>query len=198
MAALPDRRAIASASRRSIGRSNSMGSEMTHTHKRSALLKSLPAAGVALILGALLLAAAAGAGAAPARRAAQPSAHAARVLNVRDEGHLRFIHASGSLLIDEGHVSGTFSGWVKVRFVYNGEPNVSAQFTISGSGGSISARGSGRLSSPVSASPSFRGHMSMTGGSGRYAHVRGGGELFGVFNRRSYALTVQAIGKLPY
>jgi len=150
---------------------------------------------------ALLVSAAGVVSAAQARatgRTTRRSAHAARVLNVRDEGHLRFIHASGSLLIDEGHASGTFPGSVKVRFVYDGEPNVSAQFTISGSGGSISAKGSGRLSSPTSPDPSFKGRMSVTGGSGRYAHVHGGGELFGVFNRRSYALTVQAIGKLPY
>ena len=127
-----------------------------------------------------------------------PLARAARVLNVRDEGRLRFVRASGSTLLDEGRVSGSFPGTVKVRFLYNGAPNVSAQFTIAGAGGSISARGSGRLSSPVSVSPSFRGRMQITGGTGRYAHVRGSGELFGVFNRRSYALSVQAIGKLPY
>src|SRR5450759_5944300 len=77
-------------------------------------------------------------------------AHAAHVLTVRDEGHLRFVRASGSQLLDEGRVSGSLPGWVKVRFVYNGEPTVSARFTISASGGSISARASGRLSSPVS------------------------------------------------
>ena len=125
-------------------------------------------------------------------------AHGARVLNVRDEGRLRFIHASGSTLIDEGRVSGSFPGSVNVRFVYDGAPNVSARFTISGPGGSVSARGGARLSSPVSATPSFRGQMQIIGGGGRYAHIRGTGELFGVFNRRTYALSVQAIGKLPY
>jgi hypothetical protein len=124
--------------------------------------------------------------------------HAARVLNVRDEGRLHFIRASGSLLLDEGRATGTFPGWVKVRFVYNGEPTVTAQVTIFGSGGSISARGAGILSSPVSPSPSFKGTLRATGGTGRYAHVHGGGELFGVFYRRSYGLTVQAIAKLPY
>jgi hypothetical protein len=142
----------------------------------------------------LVLLAAAAANSAPA----VPFAHASRILHVRDEGRLRFVHASGSTLIDEGRVSGTFPGSVKVRFLYNGEPRVSARFTITGSGGSISARGAGRLSSPVSPTPSFRGNMQITGGSGRYAHVRGSGELFGVFNRRTYALSVQAIGKLPY
>jgi hypothetical protein len=126
------------------------------------------------------------------------SASASRVLNIRDQGSLRFVRASGSLLLDEGRVSGSFPGTVKVSFLYNGEPTVSARFTITGTGGSISARGTGRLSSPVSPAPSFRGRMQITGGTGRYAHIRGSGELFGVFNRRSYALTVQAVGKLPY
>ena len=126
------------------------------------------------------------------------SAGGSRMLSVRDRGNLRFVRASGSLLLDEGRVSGSFPGAVKVRFLYNGEPNVSARFTITGSGGSISAQGSGRLSSPVSVTPSFRGRMRITGGTGRYAHIHGDGELFGVFNRRSYALTVQAVGKLPY
>jgi hypothetical protein len=127
-----------------------------------------------------------------------PTVLAASVLNVHDTGHLRFIRASGSVIIDEGPVSGTFAGSVRVRFLYDGEPSVSAQFTISGHGGSVSARGTGTLSSPTSATPSFGGRMTITGGSGRYAHIHGGGELFGVYNRRSYALTVQAIGKLPY
>lgn len=128
----------------------------------------------------------------------RPVAHAAHVLKVNDEGHLRFIRASGSLLIDEGHLSGNLPGSTRVRFLYNGEPNVSAQFTIDAAGGSITAHGTGRLSSPTSTAPSFKGHITITGGSGRYSHARGSGEMFGVFNRRSYALTVQAFGNLTY
>jgi hypothetical protein len=126
------------------------------------------------------------------------SASASRTLNVQDKGNLRFVRASGSLLLDEGRVSGSFPGTVKVSFLYNGEPNVSARFTITGSAGSITAHGSGVLSSPTNPAPSFRGRMTITGGTGRYRHIHGGGELFGVFNRRNYALTVQAVGKLPY
>lgn len=167
------------------------------SHRRSVRIKVFGAALAALTLSGLLCLTA---GAAGERGPAQQlgRAHAASVLGVHDEGHLRFVHASGSVIIDEGSVSGTFPGKVRVRFLYDGEPNVSAQFTITGGGGSISARGTGRLSSPTSITPSFGGHMTVTGGSGRYAHIHGGGELFGVYNRRSYALTVQAIGKLPY
>jgi hypothetical protein len=66
---------------------------------------------------------------------ATPSAHAAHVLHVHDEGRLHYIKSSGSVIIDEGRASGSFPGWVKVRFTYDGEPTVGARFTISGSGG---------------------------------------------------------------
>jgi hypothetical protein len=130
--------------------------------------------------------------------AAPGHASAAHVLKVRDEGHLRFISSSGSQLIDEGPASGTMPGNLRVRFTYNGNPEVSAAFTIHGRYGSISGRARGRLNNPTSTSPSLRGSLSITGGSGRYAHASGSGELFGVFYRRSYGLTVQAIATLRY
>lgn len=123
---------------------------------------------------------------------------AARVLSVRDEGHLRFVHSSGSQLIDEGPISGTINGHVRVRFTYNGDPNVSSTLTIYSRPGSISVRASGRLSSPTSPSPSFRGSLRIVGGTGRYAHASGTGELFGVFYRRSYGMVVQTIGRMRY
>jgi hypothetical protein len=129
------------------------------------------------------------------------SALAARVLNVRDEGHLRFLESNGSEIIDEGEAKGTVPGTLRVHFIYNGEPAVSARFTISGHSGSISGRAKGTLSNPESPDPSFRGAFTITGGSRRYAHIHGTGELFGVFTRRGknkYALVVQAIGKDLY
>ena len=163
------------------------------SYRGLARVGSLLGAAATLCLGALLMSDTGTAGARPGVRA-----HAASVLSVNDEGHLRFVHASGSVIIDQGSVSGTFPGSVRVRFLYDGEPQVSAQFTIIGHGGSISARATGRLSSPTSVTPSFSGKMTITGGSGRYAHIHGDGDLYGVYNRRTYALTVQAIGKLPY
>jgi hypothetical protein len=161
-------------------------------------VRSARASGVAVSVIAFGVAAAVGLGTSAWGNPGEPSAHSARVLNVRDQGRLRYVKSSGSVIIDEGRASGTFPGWVKVRFTYDGEPTVGARFTITGSHGSISARGTARLSSPTSPSPSFHGTMTVTGGSGRYAHVHGAGELYGVYYRRSYGLTVQAIGKLPY
>ncbi|HTA05021.1 MAG TPA: hypothetical protein VK774_01535, partial [Solirubrobacteraceae bacterium] len=120
--------------------------------------------------------------------AASEPAHAARTLSVKDEGHLKLVHSSGSLLIDEGPASGTLPGRTRVQFVYKGEPTVSATITVFGHAGSVTAHGNGRLSSPTSVSPSFSGTLTITGGSGRYAGARGAGRLYGVFNRRTYAM----------
>jgi hypothetical protein len=135
----------------------------------------------------------------PAGSPAQAArAMSAGSVSVKDEGHLRLIRSSGSVLYDEGPAHGTFPGTVKLRFLYDGNPNVSAQITIRGHSGSIQARGSGRLSSPNSASPSFKGTLTISGGSGRYAGAHGSGTLYGVFYRRSYAITVQTEGTLHY
>lgn len=128
----------------------------------------------------------------------EPLAHSAGSASVRDTGQLHLLRASGSLLIDEGTATGTLPGKVLVHFTYNGSPTVKAQFTITGNGWSVRGNGEGKLSNPNSTSPSFRGSLAITGGSGRFAGARGSGELFGVFNRHSYALTVQTVGRLRY
>jgi hypothetical protein len=145
------------------------------------------------LIATLLALGAPGAGAARA-----PVAGSARVLRVRDEGRVHFVRSSGSQIIDEGPIGGTLRGSTRVRFTYDGSPDVGARFVIWGSGWSLGGYASGRLSNPASPDPSFRGSLTLTSGSGRYAHAQGSGELFGVFNRRSYGLIVQAIGKLHY
>jgi hypothetical protein len=145
-----------------------------------------------IVMGAALL------GVSAIANAAGPVARAAARVNAKDEAKLHFVHASGSTLIDEGHATGTFPGYVKITFTYNGSPNVGAQFTIYRSEGSIRVRASGTLSSPTNPSPSFKGNVTIIGGSGRYAHAHGGGQLYGVFYRRSYALVVQVQGTVYY
>ncbi len=130
--------------------------------------------------------------------AAAPIATTARSLSVKDEGYLSFVKTSGSSLIDEGPVHGTILGKARVNFVYDGHPTVSAQLTIYGHSGSIRVRASGRLSSLTSPHPSFAGTLTVTGGSGLYRHARGSGRLYGVFYRRSYAMTVQTRGTVSY
>ncbi len=125
-----------------------------------------------------------------------PTANAAHVLNVKDEGHLHSVRSSGAELLEEGPVSGTIPGKVKVSFDIGA--TISAKFTIyANGGGSISGSGGGTLHS-TSVYSSFGGALKVTGGSGRYAHAHGTGNLFGAINRKTYALTVQAVGKLYY
>jgi hypothetical protein len=125
-------------------------------------------------------------------------ASAASSVNVKDEGRLRLVKSWGSQLIDEGPATGTIPGTVRIVFVYDGNPTMTAQITIYGHGGTIQAHGTGLLSSPTSPSPSFKGTLTIAGGSGRYMHARGSGQLYGVFYRRSYAVTVQTQGTLRY
>lgn len=122
----------------------------------------------------------------------------ARALRVRDEGRLHYLADNATTIVDEGPVHGTIPGRARVYFVYNGSPDVSAHFTIRASSGSLSGWARCRLHNPSSRVPSFRGALHITGGSGRYAHARGYGELFGLFYRRGYGLVVQAIGTLRY
>jgi hypothetical protein len=123
---------------------------------------------------------------------------AARTLSVRDEGHLHLVSNSGSNLIEEGPISGTLPGRVRVSF--NVGPTVYASFTIYvQGGGTISGRGHGALHS-TSAYSTFGGSLSVTHGTGRYAHASGTGGLYGAINRRSssYPMTVQTVGELHY
>jgi hypothetical protein len=129
---------------------------------------------------------------------ANASAASAATISVKDEGNLHFLRSSGSTLIDEGHASGTIPGNVRIHFVYNGNPNVSAQITIYGAHGTLQVRASGRLSSPTNPNPSFSGALTITGGTGRYSHATGSGKLYGVFHRRSYGMVVQTQGTVHY
>jgi hypothetical protein len=153
------------------------------------MLGALAFVGVALCVGLVGVQVALGTGGAP-------RAHAAGMLNVKDEGHLHLVRESGSLLVEEGSASGTLPGTVKVRFDVG--PTISAQFTIyARGGGSITGHGSGKLHS-TSAYSTFGGSLAVTSGTGRFAHAHGSGGLYGAINRRTYALTVQTIGKLTF
>jgi hypothetical protein len=123
-------------------------------------------------------------------------ARAARALSVNDTGHLHLLKASGSILKEEGPVSGTLPGRAKVRLDVGA--NVTASFTIEPhGGGAIVGSGSAVLHSSGRYS-SFGGSLSVSHGSGRYAHARGAGKLYGLIERRSDSLTVQTTGTLHY
>jgi hypothetical protein len=123
-------------------------------------------------------------------------AHSSRTFKVSDRGKLRYRSVAATSILDEGALSGTIPGHARVDFLYDGSPNVTARFTIYAAGGSIDGQAHCRLHNPASPTPSFKGALQITGGSGRYSHAAGSGELYGVFYRRGYGLSVQATGEL--
>jgi hypothetical protein len=129
-------------------------------------------------------------------------ARAARVLNVTDTAHLHLAHESGSMLIDQGSATGALPGTVTVEFSVGA--TVRATFTIRTRNGAIVGRGSGALSEHKhdpghrDVYASFGGKMTVSHGTGRYAHAHGTGGFYGVINRETYAVTIQTTGTLSY
>ena len=109
-----------------------------------------------------------------------------------DTGHLTYRKSSG---LEEGTATGTLAGSVKIHFEIG--PPVKATFTISTPRGSISGTGAATLHS-AGLYASFGGTITVTRGTGRFAHAHGHGGLYGVVNRHTYALTVQTTGSLSY
>jgi hypothetical protein len=120
---------------------------------------------------------------------------AAHTTAATDTAHLRLISSPGSLLIEEGSASGTLPGWLKVRFDVG--PTVTAKFVIYTNGGTIQGHGAGRLHSAGLYS-TFGGWLQINGGTGRYAHARGSGGLYGAINRRDDSLTIQTTGRISF
>jgi len=129
---------------------------------------------------------------------APSAARAARTLTINDNGELRLVHASGETLSEAGKISGTLPGTASVRLDVGSE-SVTATFTIHvHGGGSITGSGRAKIGSDGRYT-SFGGTLSVTGGTGRFAHARGAGKLYGVIERRSDKLTVQTRqGTLDY
>lgn len=122
---------------------------------------------------------------------AESTAHLAHVLTGTATAKLHLTRAEGSMLIEEGPVTGALTGTAKA-WLQTGTI-LTARFTIQTRYGSISGQGhasphgSGRYIS-------FAGTFTTTGGTGRYAHVHGKAGLYGVFDRRTEAVTIQATG----
>jgi hypothetical protein len=146
----------------------------------------------------LLLAIASGAPAGVASPAARPrAAHTARALKATDEAHMRYIkhRSTATHLFEEGTAHGTLPG--SMRAYCSLGATFAASFTIYTNGGTINGHGT---ATPHGGGlyESFAGTLTVTGGTGRYTHAHGHAGLYGTFNRRTYALTVQTTGSLSY
>jgi hypothetical protein len=119
----------------------------------------------------------------------------ARTLKATDMAHLRYVSASGSLLLEEGTATGTLPG--KMRASVNVGATISGNFTFYLRGGTIKGHGE---ATPHGSGvyESFKGSVTVKGGTGRYAHAHGHTGLYGTFNRENYALVIQTTGTLSY
>jgi hypothetical protein len=125
----------------------------------------------------------------------QPTARSAQSQRLAITAHLHYVNARGSYLIEEGRASGPLAGVVKAQIRVTA--TISGSFMFYPHGGSISGSGSGKLhESGIYAS--FGGSVTVVGGTGRYAHAHGGGELYGVYNRKTLGVTISTTGSLSY
>ncbi len=148
----------------------------------------------------------------PSALSATPRArgHAAGVISASDTAELRYDPrtSEGATLIEEGQAKGSLPGWIKAEINTGTGATFSGSFQFRTLGGVINGRGRARLSgSKSNGIESFAGSMTVTGGTGRYLHVRGSAGLYGLFYRRSerdrtghlhhtYDVTVQTTGTI--
>jgi len=126
-----------------------------------------------------------------------PSAGEARALEVTDRAELHLSRASGNTLTEEGKAGGTLSGNAIVKLTLDVERRTAtSRFTLYLRGGSLKGEARGKASRGLGGWESFGGMMSFAGGSGRYAHATGSGNMYGAINRGSDRLKVQVIGQL--
>lgn len=123
-----------------------------------------------------------------------PAAYLARTLDGADSATLHLVRP-GEDLLEEGAATGALPGYMRAEL--NIGPLYKGTFTIYTRKGSISGHGT---ATPHGAGryQSFAGWLNITSGSGSYAHVRGRNNLYGVFDRRTYAVTVKTTGSLYY
>jgi hypothetical protein len=120
-----------------------------------------------------------------------PRARTARTLTGTATARLSPVSVEGSKLTEDGPVSGALSGSAKAELHLGA--TFTASFTIHTRNGSIvghgqaTPHGSGRYES-------FSGTLTASSGTGRYAHIHGHAGLYGVFDRRTEKVTIQATG----
>lgn len=123
-------------------------------------------------------------------------AYVAGTLSISDKASLALTGGSGNTLIEEGAATGTLPGKAKVSLTI-ATTTATSKFTLYPRGGSISGSGTVRLHTGGSvAYASFSGSLRVGHGTGRYAHVSGAGNMYGVLNRENSSTKVEVIGIL--
>jgi hypothetical protein len=159
-----------------------------HRKGRAARLPGFYVA-VGASLGALML------GAPHALAKSSPVAGAARTFSLTESGTLALTSRKGFTLNERGSASGTIGGAIYVHLTIVSTNHVTAQVNIYAKGGSITGYGTASYHKGRT-SANFVGSLSVSGGSGSYAHAHGSGLSFsGTIQRSNDAITVHVNGK---
>ena len=131
----------------------------------------------------------------PCPRAASPSrGRAARTISLDESGRLHLTSKHGFTLEEQGPASGSVTGTIYVRLRIVSTSRVTAEVSISPRGGSISGVASASYHRG-SSSATFSGSLSITGGTGSYAHAHGSGLSFsGTIQRSNDAISAHVGG----
>lgn len=130
---------------------------------------------------------------------ARPSsrAHMARSLSMNETAQLRVLSRRGIIFNEQGPASGTFRCTLTLRLTAK-VTHVSIQFSANPSGGTLRGEGSANVQ-PEGAIGRVTGTVSITGGSGRYAHAHGSRlAITGTVNRHNYNLSIRVTGTMYY
>ncbi len=133
-----------------------------------------------------------------ASSAAGPVAGAARTLNLSEKGRLHLTSHSGLTLNEQGTATGTIRGTIYIHLNVASSTHVTAEVNIYPSSGSLTGHGSAHYEVGGSYA-SFSGTLSISRGTGTYAHTHASNLRFtGSIKRVNDATTVEVSGPLSY
>jgi hypothetical protein len=123
-------------------------------------------------------------------------ARAARTISGADSAHLHLLHQDETLLFEEGKATGVLPGQMHAELRV-AQHQFSGTCTIDTNGSSITGHG---VATPSGAGryQSFKGTLSITGGTGRFRGAHGQTGLYGTFDRRTFSLVIQTTGNFSY
>lgn len=114
-----------------------------------------------------------------------------------ETAQLRVLSRQGIVFNEQGPASGTFKCTLTLRLTAK-VTHVGIQFSADPSGGSLRGEGSANVQAE-GAVGRVTGTVSITGGSGRYAHAHASGlAITGTVNRHNYDLSIRVSGTMSY